>query len=709
MAALQGCVIALSGTFPGRTHSELGKAIKEMGGGHAGRVGSGVTHLVVLEKEGWGEGAKVKQAAEYPDIKLVNLDWLLESIETQSKVDEHSYLMTKSDFTGTKSHSPMTKSDSTVTKSGSTVQKSNSTVTKSDSAAAKSDITTTTKNKDNGKKRTRDERIKEEHADEAETAALPAAKKQKDSQKAKSKSLNIPVDEGCSLAGTHRVYVDKSGTIFDASLNQTNAGNNANKFYRVQLLTSGNGSYSTWTRWGRVGERGQSALLGDGSHHDAFAQFEKKFKDKSGHKWSDRLNPPKKGKYTFVERNYESDSEDDDELPGAGSRRQSKTSVSSGGSIRKTPESTLAPQVQSLMRFIFNQDFFVNTMAAMSYDANKLPLGKLSKRTLKSGFEALKELAELLSNPSLADEVHNMSYTDAILEISNSYYSTIPHSFGRNRPPVISNNDLLKREVELLESLSDMSIAEEIMKGAKDDSGSSVHPLDNQYAALGLNEMTPLQNKSTEYKELENYLLKTHGSTHGMTFKVEDIFRIERNGENDRFAQSPFAKLQADRRLLWHGSRATNFGGILSQGLRIAPPEAPVNGYMFGKGVYLADISSKSAGYCAYYDSGMTGLLLLCEAELGNPMLELVDADPLAPVAAKEKGCYATWGKGLTGPAGWKSAECVHKELKGVTMPDTTRPPGPTGVDGAGLYYNEYIAYDVAQIRLRYLLRVKMS
>ena len=264
----------------------------------------------------------------------------------------------------------------------------------------------------------------------------------------------------------------------------------------IKLLASGNDSYRTWTRWGRVAERGQSAVLGDGSLHDALAQFEKKFKDKSGHKWSDKLNSPKKGKYTFVERNYESDTEDDDELLGEGSRKQSKTSISSGGSMRKGPESTLAPQVQSLMRFIFNQDFFVNTMAAMSYDANKLPLGKLSKRTLLSGFEALKELAELLSNPSLADEVHNMSYTDAVLEISNSYYSTIPHSFGRNRPPVISNNDMLKKEVELLESLSDMSIAEEIMKGAKDDSESSVHPLDNQYTALGLNEMTPCESRT---------------------------------------------------------------------------------------------------------------------------------------------------------------------------------------------------------------------
>ena len=54
----------------------------------------------------------------------------------------------------------------------------------------------------------------------------------------------------------------------------------------------------------------------------------------------------------------------------------------------------------------------------------------------------------------------------------------------------------------------------------------------------------------------------------------------------------------SNRQLLWHGSRLTNWVGILSQGLRIAPPEAPVTGYMFGKGVYFADMSSKSANYC---------------------------------------------------------------------------------------------------------------
>jgi hypothetical protein len=34
-----------------------------------------------------------------------------------------------------------------------------------------------------------------------------------------------------------------------------------------------------------------------------------------------------------------------------------------------------------------------------------------------------------------------------------------------------------------------------------------------------------------------------------------------------------------------------------SSGLRIAPPEAPVTSYMFGKGVYFTDMFSKSANY----------------------------------------------------------------------------------------------------------------
>jgi hypothetical protein len=49
---------------------------------------------------------------------------------------------------------------------------------------------------------------------------------------------------------------------------------------------------------------------------------------------------------------------------------------------------------------------------------------------------------------------------------------------------------------------------------------------------------------------------------------------VQRETETQAWNKSGFNKLKdGERLLLWHGSRSTNFAGILSQGLRIAPPE----------------------------------------------------------------------------------------------------------------------------------------
>src|SRR5690242_10031881 len=81
---------------------------------------------------------------------------------------------------------------------------------------------------------------------------------------------------------------------------------------------------------------------------------------------------PRKGKYTYVERSYELDSEDDRDVPanGYGSKAQQSTVV---------VKSSLAVPVQQLMQLIFNQQYMNETMAALNYDADKMPLGKLSK------------------------------------------------------------------------------------------------------------------------------------------------------------------------------------------------------------------------------------------------------------------------------------------------------------------------------------------
>ena len=394
---------------------------------------------------------------------------------------------------------------------------------------------------------------------------------------------------------------------------------------------------------------------------DAIKQFEKKFKDKSGLAWANRGDDPKPNKYAFVERSYESDSEEDEEDEVKPKKEGDEDEI-------PAPKCTLEKPVMNLMNLIFNQEYFQATMSALNYDAQKLPLGKLSKATITRGFQQLKDLAALMNDPSLGQSKWDMTTNAATQHLSNTYYSVIPHAFGRNRPPIINDGTLLKKEVELLESLSDMKDAAEIMKVDK-KTVDTIHPLDRQFQGLKLNEMSVLDQTSDEFVLLAKYLNDSRGSTHNMTYNIQDIFRIERQGEKDRFDSSEFGSRQpSNRRLLWHGSRCTNFGGILSQGLRIAPPEAPVSGYMFGKGIYLADMSSKSAGYCAAGLSQRNALLLLCEAELGDPMQELTHASYEAGETAKKQGMASTWGKGRMGPSKWMDAEAVHPSLKGIMM-----------------------------------------
>lgn len=376
-------------------------------------------------------------------------------------------------------------------------------------------------------------------------------------------------------------------------------------------------------------------MLGGGSLDDAKRNFEKKFKDKSGLAWSDRAGKPKAGKYTFVERSYDPDSDNEDDSPAT-------TSEGSGTNI-EAPDSKLHSAIQGLMELIFNQQYFAATMASMNYDVDKLPLGKLSKNTIARGYQALKDLSDLLNDASLAQSEYGTSFNNACEQMSNAFYSLIPHNFGRNRPTIIMDNAFLKMEVDLLDSLSDMKDASNIMKKDTSKDAERINVLDQQFRGLNMKEMSPLKHESSEFSELKEYLMETKGDTHSVEYQVDQIFRIEREGETDRFEKSPYAGPPRDRRLLWHGSRCTNFGGILSQGLRIAPPEAPVSGYMFGKGVYLADMSSKSANYCVPHLSNGHALLLLCEAELGDPMQELTDASYTAGEDAKNAGLLSTY------------------------------------------------------------------
>lgn len=66
--------------------------------------------------------------------------------------------------------------------------------------------------------------------------------------------------------------------------------------------------------------------------------------------------------------------------------------------------------------------------------------------------------------------------------------------------------------------------------------------------------------------------------------------------------------------------------------------------------------------------SNNTGLLLLCEAQLGDPMFELNQSDYMAAENCKKQGALATKGLGRSVPLKWEDASVVHEDLKGVKM-----------------------------------------
>jgi len=130
--------------------------------------------------------------------------------------------------------------------------------------------------------------------------------------------------------------------------------------------------------------------------------------------------------------------------------------------------------------------------------------------------------------------------------------------------------------------------------------------------------LVPLSKYSREYKTIERYVSNSYDpKALGYKIILEEALLVDRPEEPDFSAN----KHIRPRKLLWHGSRLCNFVGILNQGLRIAPPEAPTSGYMFGKGLYFADRIQKSAPFCYPTLENPFGLLILADVVLGQPFI----------------------------------------------------------------------------------------
>jgi hypothetical protein len=137
--------------------------------------------------------------------------------------------------------------------------------------------------------------------------------------------------------------------------------------------------------------------------------------------------------------------------------------------------------------------------------------------------------------------------------------------------------------------------------------------------------------------------------------------------------------------------------------MRIAPPEAPKSGYRFGKGAYFADVIGKSCSYSRTGDSDEI-LVMACDVALGDEWETKRDKymDKAQP------GSQSTHALGRYSPQADGDVDdgtgCVVPLGEVIKTKVDGKPIGKTSVN-----VNEFIVYDVSQVRMRYLLRLKMN
>lgn len=480
------------------------------------------------------------------------------------------------------------------------------------------------------------------------------------------------VDPDSGYAEVGRIY--RAGPhVYSVVLNCVDVAKDKNSFYKIQVIEhETRKEYLLFRAWGRIGcGVGGNSCKRMNSRDEAIENFEQLFKERTGNDFSSiaagtfrRIH----GSYFPIELDYEDSNSKDEDI-----------------SIKPTNQSNLEKPVQELICFIFDIQRMQRAMKQFELDSEKMPLGRLSRRIIFEALECLKELEfELeLEKPS----------KKKLVALTNKFYSHIPQSFGDGQVELINSLKQVQEKNQMLAGLTEIEIAYSMVTTI--DKKSDQLPVDQHYMQLNC-AIHVLDPSGSEYTLICDYVEKTHAVTHSnYKLKLRDVFKVQREEDMKRFKEYK----DKERALLWHGSRTTNFAGILSQGLRVAPPEAPTTGYMFGKGIYFADMSSKAANYCMTDPNNNVGLLLLCEVALGK-IHEIFESDANLPKGLPE-GCDSVKGvgKSTTDPK-------THVKIEDDLLVPIGKQAPNKGVKSQ-LLYNEYVVYKESQTMIRYIVQAE--
>lgn len=342
--------------------------------------------------------------------------------------------------------------------------------------------------------------------------------------------------------------------------------------------------------------------------------------------------------------------------------------------------------MQEVVSLIFDHNMFKEQMSKLEIDTKKMPLGQLSPQQLLLGYNTLEKLEDAIENGNRS----------AVEQLTSQFYTQIPHSFGRTKPPVLSSKEDVQRKYDMLNILSDIATTTKSEKDTKTKSKNEEeqpNPLDQSYATLDC-DLTPLDPKSKEWKTIQEYTKNTGNSGGWRSCKILEIFEVNRHSEGKRFS---IHNKVGNRKLLWHGTNVAVVAAILKTGLRIMPH----SGGRVGKGIYCASENSKSVGYVGTTGDGI-GFMFLNEVVLGKEHHITRDDSSLKAAPA---GCQSVVAQGQHEP---DPAGDVEFKMDGHTVVvPAGKPVDRPKYANSNFDQSEYLVYQEDQVRIRYMIRAK--
>lgn len=190
----------------------------------------------------------------------------------------------------------------------------------------------------------------------------------------------------------------------------------------------------------------------------------------------------------------------------------------------------------------------------------------------------------------------------AVAELSNEYFSLIPHKFGhKKKPPVLKTRQAIGKETLLLQQLEDLN-----RLLLRDSQALQTKDVKRQYASLECT-MAVVDPETDEFQAMQAKVAP---------LKLRRLFRVHKEAEHQAFRKDPH-----HTPLLFHGSRMHNWLGLLSKGLLLpkqveATGVALTDGGWLGRGLYFGD--ADTAAKYANAGGGKTAFILAAEVAMGR-------------------------------------------------------------------------------------------